>query len=298
MTEPLPGLDPGPVGRWLAEQEVGQPPFAFELVAAGGSNLTYRVTDGAGATTALRRPPEGRALATAHDVDREWRILTALAAVPEVPTPDPIARCDDVEVTGAPFYVMAFVDGAILRTAADADELDSTAGTRAAESLVGVQAALHALDVDEVGLGDLGRRTGYVDRQLRRWMTQVEQASARDLGAFTRVHRALSDSAPTEDPTPALVHGDYRFDNVVLGADHAVAAVLDWELCTLGDPAADACWSLQYSATAQARSGRDGLRVGEEGRNVTSSPSSAQYCSDQHASAAGSPSVHSSQSRT
>ena len=237
------------MSTWLADHLEGPPPFSFELIAAGGSNLTFRVVDGDGLAWALRRPPEGRTLATAHDIDREWRILRALAAADgEVPVPRPVARCDDPQVTGAPFILMQFVEGAILRTAQDGAALDRADGHAAATSLVAVQAALHDIDVDEVGLGDLGPRTAYVERQLHRWMAQVERAAVRELPVLNDLHLRLAASVPPEAARPAILHGDYRFDNVVLGPDHRVEAVLDWELCTLGDPAADACWSLLYWA--------------------------------------------------
>jgi len=184
-------------------------------------------------------------------MDREWRILSALADT-DVPVPAAVARCDDVEVTDGPFYVMEFVDGTILRTEADGAGLSPSAAGTAADSLVDVQVALHALDVDEIGLGDLAKhRTGYVERQLRRWKTQVERAKVRELPLLDDLHDRLARSVPEESGSPALVHGDYRFDNVVLGTDGstgdvAVAAVLDWELCTIGDAVADACWSLLY----------------------------------------------------
>jgi len=245
----LPGLDQIRTAAWLTDHLDGEPPFSFELIAAGGSNLTFRVTDTDGAVWALRRPPEGRTLATAHDVDREWRILGALSeAEVGVPVPRPLARCDDTDVTGAPFFVMEFMDGTILRTETDGDTLDARTGRTAAESLVSVQAALHSVDVDAIGLGDLGRRTGYVERQLHRWKTQIDQIDVRALPLVDELHRRLVASVPADAPRPSLVHGDYRFDNVVLGAHHRVTAVLDWELCTLGDPTADACWSLMYWA--------------------------------------------------
>lgn len=249
MAEDLPGLDPARTGAWLAERLPAAAPFEFDLIAAGGSNLTFRVTGADDRSWALRRPPEGRGLATAHDVDREWRVLTALSeAGAPVPVPAPVARCDDPGVTGAPFYVMAFAEGTILRTEHDAGALAPEAALHAARSLVAVQVALHAVDVDAVGLGDLGPRTGYVPRQLRRWSKQVGDAAARDLPGVHELHDRLAITAPPEPDRPALVHGDYRFDNVVLADDGTVAAVLDWELATLGDPVADACWSLLYWA--------------------------------------------------
>jgi aminoglycoside phosphotransferase (APT) family kinase protein len=243
-----PGIDAARLGEWLAQHVEGlRAPFTFELIAAGGSNLTYRVTGANGRAVALRRPPVTAVLATAHDMDREWRIIDALHRGSQVPVPTPLARCRDVEVTGAPFYVMEFVEGLILRTVADSAGFSARDYLAATESLVGVQVALHALDVDAVGLGDLARtRTGYVVRQLHRWKTQVDAARVRDLPVLDEVHEALAASVPPESGPPGLVHGDYRFDNTVLGADRRLAAVLDWELATIGDPVADFAWSLCY----------------------------------------------------
>ena len=246
MTAGPPGLEVDAVTRWLRDRLGIDPPVTFDLVAAGGSNLTFRVSDGSGHTWALRRPPVAAVLATAHDMDREWRILSALTET-DVPVPTPLARCDDVEITGAPFYVMEFVDGTILRTSADAAAFDERDADTATDALVDAQVALHALDPVAVGLGDLARtHTQYVERQLRRWHTQVEQARVRPLPVLDDLHDRLARSVPPEPSRPAIVHGDYRFDNVVLGTDHRIAAVLDWELCTIGDPVADACWSLLY----------------------------------------------------
>jgi len=247
VTDALPGLDQGAVTAWLGDHvKALEGPVRFTLIAAGGSNLTFRVADESGHTVALRRPPVSAVLATAHDMDREWRILTGLAGT-AVPVPAPIARCDDIEGTGAPFYVMAFADGTILRTEADGAGLDKAAAGMATDSLVDVQVALHAIDPDAVGLGDLTKHhTGYVERQLRRWRTQIERAKVRDLPLLDDLHDRLARTVPSESSPPSLVHGDYRFDNVVLGPDHRVAAVLDWELCTIGDAVADACWSLLY----------------------------------------------------
>jgi aminoglycoside phosphotransferase (APT) family kinase protein len=247
MSSELPGLEVDRVSRWLAEQiGGGEPPFEFTLVAAGGSNLTYRVADSSGSVWALRRPPVTGVLATAHDVGREWRIMSALDDVPGIPVPAPVARCDDLDVTGAPFYVMTFVDGLILRTADDAAGFSPAEAETATDSLVDVQIAFHDVDVDAIGLGDLGKHERYVERQLRRWKTQVERAAVRELPLLDELHERLSRSVPAEAGRPGLAHGDYRFDNTVLGPDRRIAAVLDWELCTIGDPVADFAWSLLY----------------------------------------------------
>ena len=249
MDDALPGLEWPVVERWLLDHVDGLvAPLAASLIAAGGSNLTFRVEDAAGRALALRRPPVAAVLATAHDMEREWRLLAALTHT-DVPVPAPFARCDDADLTGAPFYVMAFADGTILRTETDGATLSRAAAETATDSLVDVQIAMHELDVDAVGLGDLAKhRTGYAARQLRRWQTQVEGARVRDLPLLDALHDRLAASVPVETGPPSLVHGDYRFDNVVLGPDHHVAAVLDWELATIGDAVADACWSLLYWA--------------------------------------------------
>jgi aminoglycoside phosphotransferase (APT) family kinase protein len=181
-------------------------------------------------------------------MQREWRILEALHRhAPAVPVPAPLAWCGDEGVTGAPFYAMAFVEGTILRGAADTTSWAPADFARATGSLVETQVALHALDVDAVGLGDLAReRTGYVARQLRRWRKQAEASKTREVPLLYELHDRLQRALPPEPGPPALVHGDYRFDNTVLGADRRVIAVFDWELATIGDPVADFCWSLLY----------------------------------------------------
>jgi aminoglycoside phosphotransferase (APT) family kinase protein len=243
----LPGLEAGPVTRWLTDHLDARPPFRYSLIAAGGSNLTFRVEDEAGAAWALRRPPVAGIIATAHDMGREWRILEALGRAGRVPVPAAVARCDDADVTGAPFYVMGFAEGTILRTSRDASTFDEAAASTATDSLVDTQVALHALDPVEVGLGDLTRRhEGYLARQLARWRSQVEQAKVRDLPLVEELHTRLERTIPPITDAPALVHGDYRFDNTVLGTDRRVTAVLDWELCTIGDAVADFAWSLRY----------------------------------------------------
>jgi aminoglycoside phosphotransferase (APT) family kinase protein len=243
------GIDAGRVTGWLErEVEGARGPFEFVLIAAGGSNLTYRVTDAAGRVYALRRPPVTARIATAHDMSREWRILRALgAARTGVPVPGALAYCKDPEVTGAEFYVMDFVVGLILRDVRAAEHLSPEQCRRATESLIDVQIAYQGVDVDAVGLGDLGPREGYVARQLRRWKKQVETAKTRELPVLDELHAKLSAQIPPAS-VPGLVHGDYRFDNTVLSDDMRVVAVLDWELCTIGDPLADFVWSLMYWA--------------------------------------------------
>ena len=242
------GLDVPAVSKWLADHVEGaDTALSFELVAAGGSNLTYVVERPDGQRWALRRPPERARIATAHEMGREWKIIAALHAHPEcgIPVPQAVAYCDDAEVTGAEFYVMGFAEGLILRGPDEAAGMDTTQCRSASESLIDVQVAMARLDADAVGLGDLGRKEAYVERQLARWLRQFEAAKGRELPQIHELHEQLSKHVPPQQ-TAGLVHGDYRFDNTVLGPDFRVRAVLDWELCTLGDPVADFVWSILY----------------------------------------------------
>lgn len=237
---------PARLSSWLAEHLPASPPLRYELIAAGGSNLTYRVVDRHSNQWALRRPPMAHALATAHDMSREWRIMSALAPNPAVPVPQCLAFCDDSEVIGAAFYVMSFVDGLILRDRASTGQMTAAQALAATQSLVKVQVAMHTIDLYEAGLQDLGRHQDYVGRQLKRWRRQVAQGGTRQLPLHEQLHDLLLAKMPPETARPALAHGDYRFDNCVLGPDFEVMAVLDWELGTTGNPIADFVWSLQY----------------------------------------------------
>jgi len=239
-------IDAPAVTAWMQTHvEGGTPPFDFEGIAAGGSNLTFRVEDANGRLFVLRRPPAKVLLATAHDVAREHRILAALADS-AVPVPRVHGFCDDSSVTGAPFYVMEFIEGRILRAQADAAGMDEAACRIATQSLIDTQIAFHTVDLDAVGLSDLARHDGYVERQLHRWYQQYDRGRVRDLPLLEELHARLSARRPPPSGPPGLAHGDYRFDNTVLGADHEIAAVLDWELCTIGDPLADFSWSMMY----------------------------------------------------
>ena len=236
------GIDAPRVEQWFADSVPGVVlPLEFSLVAGGRSNLTYEVTDSAGARYALRRPPLSHVLPTAHDMTREFRVISALTDTP-VPVPKALGLCQDEAVNGRPFYVMEFVDGHIVRDARGAEEcLDGAGRRRAGESLAETLAALHAVDVDRVGLGDFAKRDGYIERQLRRWYEQFrnsEVEGADTAAVVGQVHDALAADVPAQVGT-AIVHGDYRLDNTVLDDEGNVRAVLDWEICTLGDPLAD-----------------------------------------------------------
>ena len=237
-----PGIDRERATAWIAARVPElRAPCSFTLIAGGHSNLTHAVEDAAGRRWVLRRPPLGQVLATAHDMGREHRIISALAPT-DVPVAPVVGYCDDLDVTGAPFYVMDFVDGTVVRDPHVAESLAVATRRRASESLVDVLARIHSVDVSAVGLADLGRHDGYVERQLRRWYGQYqgskEQSPGLDIAQIDRVHDHLVRHVPAQRGV-AIVHGDYRLDNCMLGADGSVAAVLDWEICTLGDPLAD-----------------------------------------------------------
>jgi aminoglycoside phosphotransferase (APT) family kinase protein len=240
------GIDVERVGRWLVDEiDDVEPPLRFELIAGGHSNLTFKATDGAGRRLVVRRPPLGHVLATAHDMAREHRIVSAVGptAVPVAPT---LGLCEDLDVNGAPFYVMEFVDGLVLDSRDKADQLALPERRTTAEHLIDVLVDLHALDVDAVGLGDLARRDGYIERQLKRWSKQWELSKTRELPAIEEVERRLKERVPVQQGT-AIVHGDYRLGNCLVDpVAGRVAAVLDWELCTLGDPLADVGYLCVY----------------------------------------------------
>ena len=239
------GIDAANVTRWFLDHaEDVEPPLSFDLIAGGRSNLTYRVDDAAGHAWVLRRPPLGQVLATAHDMGREHKIISALAPT-DVPVAPTIGLCTDEDVNGAPFYVMGFVDGVIARGLDAGRLLTVEARERAGHDLPEVLARIHAVDPDAVGLGDLGRKEGYIERQLRRWYRQWESSKTRELPVVDEIHDALAARVPEQGPAP-IVHGDYRLDNCILSPDGRIAAVLDWELCTLGDPLADVGLLLVY----------------------------------------------------
>jgi len=232
----LPGLDVPALQRYLSEELGLGEVERIELIAGGRSNLTYGVA-GEGFDLVLRRPPLGHVLATAHDMGREHRFLQALAGT--VPVPEPVAHCADEQVLGAPFYLMARVDGVVLRSADDLAGVDPGSATAALEALVDVLAGLHAVDPAAVGLTDVGRPEGFVARQVRRWTQQWHASTTRDGALFDAVAERLAAAVP-DGHEAAIVHGDYRLDNAILRPDlRAVAAVLDWEMATLGDPLCD-----------------------------------------------------------
>ncbi|MDP1821343.1 MAG: phosphotransferase family protein [Acidimicrobiales bacterium] len=238
MTETIKGVDVPSVTAWFEANVSGaRGPLRFDLIAGGHSNLTYGVTDADDHRYVLRRPPLGHVLATAHDMGREHKIISALGPT-DVPVAPALGLCTDDAVNGAPFYVMEYVDGQVLRDGAAAEAISPDARANASRSIADTLAKVHAVDPDAVGLGDLGKKEGYIERQLKRWYGQWGQSKTRELPAIDEVHDALLARIPDQGPA-AIVHGDYRLDNCMTDAEGNIIAVLDWEICTLGDPLAD-----------------------------------------------------------
>lgn len=242
------GIEPEPVARFLAEHVPGADagPLAFELIAGGRSNLTYRVRGPRGPWI-LRRPPLGHVLPTAHDMAREHRVLSALAGT-ALPVPRPFALCEDAAVTGAPFYVMEDRPGVVVGDALPEGFAESEAEReRLSRVVVETLAALHAVDPESVGLGDFGRPEGYLERQVRRWRRQWEASKTGEAPAVEACLERLAAAIPEPSPA-AIVHGDYRLGNLALDpSDPArIVGIFDWEMATLGDPLADLGYLLIY----------------------------------------------------
>ena len=252
MTSPL-GYDTPVVQGWLAQHVPHlEPPLHWTRLEGGHSNLTCLIEDSAGQKVVIRRPPLGVLLPKAHDMGREWALISALGPT-AVPVASALAFCEDITVTGAHFYVMGHVPGHALNSAQDTALYVPLAERRAlAHSYIDILAALHALDPDTVGLGDLGKKDGYILRQLstwyRSWNASIEGAKfddprAHSLQAFFAAH------VPLQGPA-RIVHGDYTLRNCLTGANCRIAAVLDWEICALGDPMADLGYAMNHWAEA------------------------------------------------
>ena len=241
MSSPVVGINEAPVTSWMVANVGAVAPLNFDLIAGGRSNLTYGVTDATGKKFALRRPPTSHVLPTAHDMVREHTIISALHPA-GVPVATPLGLCTDETVNDRPFYVMEFVDGHILRDRHQSETaFDVATRGRIGENLAATLARLHDVDVDAVGLGGLARHEGYIERQLKRWRGQYEQMKVEGVdhgGLVEAVGDQLARSVPVQQKV-AVVHGDYRLDNTVLDDAGQVRAILDWEICTLGDPMAD-----------------------------------------------------------
>ncbi|RBM21803.1 acyl-CoA dehydrogenase [Prauserella sp. PE36] len=243
------GLPRGRLDRWLASTlgdrfEFGH--WRAEVISGGLSNLTYRLTFG-DQSVILRRPPLGGVLPSAHDMRREWRLLTALHPT-SVPVPEPLALCTDDSVIGVTFYVMSDVHGVVLRSAEDTRGLEVHQRTKLSETFVSTLTRLHAITPDEVGLGDFGRGKQFNERQVRRWGRQWDRVRQRQVDDMHRLMDELTERIPPVNDI-SIVHGDYRLDNMIVGlqgGDPRVEAVIDWEMSTLGDPLGDLGLALTY----------------------------------------------------
>ncbi|WP_433614373.1 phosphotransferase family protein [Dactylosporangium sp. CA-139114] len=259
MTTP-PGLDLHRLRSYLDEQAPGLvgAPLSAELVAGGRSNLTYVLNE----AFVLRRPPLGHVLATAHDMAREFRVISALGPTP-VPVPEALLLCEDDAVLGAPFYLMARVPGVVLRHRAQTDPLGEPSRRQVAFAMMDTLAELHLVDPAAAGLDGFGRPEGFLERQVRRWSKQLEGSRSRDLPAADTLRERLAAAIPAS-PRPAIVHGDYRLDNLIVDPDTLrVAAVLDWEMATIGDPQTDLGLLLAYwNVLDRIKTGRNPIADG------------------------------------
>jgi aminoglycoside phosphotransferase (APT) family kinase protein len=235
----LPGVDLAALSRWLDQERpglrVGE--LSGEVIAGGKSNLTYRITDGV-STWALRRPPLAHVLPTAHDMAREYRVISALADT-EVPVPQTVALCTDRDVLGADFYLMSFVDGVVLDRPEALARLTPDLARHTCEQLMDTLVALHDVDPAAVGLAEFGRPEGFLARQVKRWSQQWQANETEARAVLPELLDRLTGTMP-EQSRPGIVHGDYRLTNVMYTPDLAdIAAVVDWEMATLGDPLTD-----------------------------------------------------------
>ncbi|WP_327069854.1 phosphotransferase family protein [Kitasatospora sp. NBC_01302] len=242
MTDNPPGLDLAALRAHL-----GTGALSAELIEGGRSNLTYRLTDGE-RRWVLRRPPLGHVLATAHDMAREYRVIGALADSP-VPVPRAVRLTEDPSVIGAPFYLMEFVEGTAHRDSAALAALGPARVRALADHLVDTLVALHGVDLQEVGLADFGRPEGFLARQVQRWGKQLAASRSREVAGIDELATKLDATLPPS-PAPTLLHGDYRLDNVLVGPDDRITAVLDWEMSTLGDPLTDLGLLVMYTELA------------------------------------------------
>lgn len=220
-------------------------PLTVQQFPSGHSNLTYFVSF-AGREMVLRRPPFGSKVKSAHDMGREYRVLSRLHSV--YPAPRALLYCDDAEVLGAPFYLMERIHGIILRRKMPAGlQISAEKARQLDESFIDALARLHSLDYAAIGLGDLGKPEGYLERQVRGWIERYHGSKTHDLPEVELVSAWLKEHLPAQSGA-ALIHNDYKFDNMVLDADDItqVKGVLDWEMCTLGDPLSDLGTAIAY----------------------------------------------------
>ncbi|RBM01942.1 acyl-CoA dehydrogenase [Glutamicibacter soli] len=244
------GLDLPALKSWLDTNHPGlvAGDLSATLITGGKSNLTYLLGDGS-SEWIIRRPPLGNVMATAHDMRREYDMAHALAGT-EVPVPQMIAYCADKEVLGAEFYLMEKVNGVPYRYKQELEPLGARRAREISIELVRTLVKLHQVDFEAVGLGGFGRPQGYLERQVKRWKTQMENSKTRELPGADELYELLAANVP-QDSVPGIVHGDFRLDNVLMGPDDKPAAVIDWEMATLGDPLLDLALMLVYQRRAK-----------------------------------------------
>lgn len=240
-------LDLSQLESWLQGRLPASGPLTVEQFPSGHSNLTYLIRVG-DQDFVLRRPPFGNQVKSAHDMGREYRVLSKLCEV-YPPAPRPFVFCEDKDVIGDEFYVMERREGIVLRRNNTPEELSSSpeAMHRLGMSLIDNLATLHCLDYEAAGLGDLGRPQGYTERQVTGWNQRYEKAKTDDWPELEQLGQWLSENLPS-DTDPALVHNDYKYDNVMLSADDltTIVAVFDWEMSTIGNPLMDLGTTLSY----------------------------------------------------
>lgn len=249
MTDPK-GLDLSVLQTWLQQHAPGvlDGPLHATPITGGKSNLTYIVSNGS-RDVVVRRPPLGHVLATAHDMGREHRIMSALAGS-SVPVPQMLAICSDPDIIGASFYVMERMSGTAYNRASQLESLGVERTQAIGERMVNTLVDLHRVDPETVGLGDFGRPDGYMQRQVNRWKKQLVASTSRELPGMDELVAHISANVPSSgDGT--IVHGDFRLDNLLVDADDSVTAVLDWEMSTLGDPLADVAVLVAYGELAR-----------------------------------------------
>ncbi len=284
-TTETPGYDRPAVEAWMQANIEGlSAPFRWTRLEGGHSNLTFLVIDAADRRLVVRRPPEGELLPKAHDMKREFTIISGLGKT-DVPVATAYGLCEDTSVTGAVFYVMSEVGGKALYTAEDVDAwLDMPARDAVGYSFISTLAKLHSIDPADVGLDQLARHEGYVSRQLNvwygSWQASLKGASYDDPRIHT-LYEDLSEQIPDQGPA-RVVHGDYGMHNCMINADGTLAAVLDWEIATLGDPLADFAYALNGWSDPD-----DEIRVSHEGATTAPGFPRRQALADHYAELTG-----------
>jgi aminoglycoside phosphotransferase (APT) family kinase protein len=251
----LPGVDLEALTRWLDAERPGlrNGELSGQVIAGGKSNLTYRITDGE-STWALRRPPLAHVLPTAHDMAREYTVMSALGAT-DVPVPETLALCTDPDVLGASFYVMSFVDGVVLDRPEAIEKLTPDRARSTCDRLMDTLVVLHGVDPAAVGLGEFGRPEGFLARQVKRWYQQWQANETEPRASLPELIDKLTGTMPAQSRS-GIVHGDYRLTNVMYTPDLSrIAAVVDWEMATLGDPLTDVGLLVVYQTLSAADDG-------------------------------------------